>query len=86
MKITVSAPKRIEHLSMSTATRAGTCLDAVASALRARAGFSAAAAAEALAVEAGAHSKLGPTQTAKLEADIILWEELATMCSNTHRK
>lgn len=73
-------------MSMRTATRAGTCLDAVASALRARAGFRAAAAAVALAAATGAQSKLGPTQTAKFEADIILWEELATMCRSTHRK
>lgn len=69
---------------MRTATRAGTCFEAVASALRARAGFRAAA--DALEVETGAQSKLGPTQTAKFEADIILWEELATMCRSTHRK
>ena len=81
---TVSAPKRSVHLSMRTATRAGTCFEAVASALRASAGLRAAA--DAADVETGAQSKLGPTQTAKFEADIILWEEFATMCRSTQRK
>lgn len=83
---TVSAPKSKAHLSIRTATRAGTCLEAVASALSASAGFRAAAAADALEAETGAHRRLGPTQTAKFDADIILWEELATMCKSTHRK
>lgn len=66
---TVSAPKRMVHLSIRTATRAGTCFEAVASALRASAGLRAAA--DGLEAETGAHSKLGPTQTAKFDADII---------------
>ena len=65
---------------MSMATRAGTCFDAVASALRAMAGLTAL-----LAVQL-AHRRLGPTQTAKLEADIMFCEELLAMCINTQRK
>lgn len=80
---TVSAPKRREHFSMRTATMAGTCLDAVASALSASAGLEAGVA---LAALSGAQSKLGPTQTARLEADIMFWDELAEMCQSTHRK
>ena len=74
---------------MSTATRAGTCLEAVASALSASAELRAdddADEAGRRAVNCGAHNRLGPTQTAKFEADIILCEELAAMCMSTHRK
>ena len=85
-KITVSAPNRIAHLSIKVATRAGTCLDAVASALKARAGLRAAAAAAAAAFDTGAHSKLGPTQTAKFDDDIMFCEALAAMCIKTQRK
>lgn len=81
---TVSAPNKTVHLSMRTATSAGTCLEAVASALSAKAGLRAAA--DAFDAETGAQSKLGPTQTAKLDADIIFWEELAAMCNSTQRK
>ena len=87
--ITVSAPKRWVHLSIRTATRAGTCLEAVASALSARAELRADDElddATGRAVNCGAQSKLGPTQTARFDADIILCEELAVMCTSTHRK
>lgn len=87
--ITVSAPKRWVHFSIRTATRAGTCLEAVASALSARAELSAddePDEAAGRAVNCGAQSKLGPTQTARFDADIILCEELAVMCTSTHKK
>lgn len=85
-KRTVSAPNSNVHLSIRTATRAGTCFEAVASALSAKAGLSEADALDPVGAVMGAHSRLGPTHTARLEADIMLWDELAAICTSTHRK
>ena len=104
-EITVSDPKRKVHLSIRRVTRAGTCLEAAASALSASAGFKTAADWRLVALllllllllvllmpagcDSGlqlAHSRLGPTHTARFDADIMFCDELLAMCAMTHRK
>ena len=76
---------------MSIATKAGTCLDAVASALSANAGLVGVLLLLLLlllllVLLQLAHRRLGPTQTARFDADIMFTEELLEMCSRTQRK
>ena len=85
-------PKRCVQFSMSRATRAGTCLEAVASALSASAGLTlaalaaAAAACGALLLLALDQRRLGPTHTARFDADIMFCDALPAMCVRTHKK